>query len=160
MVKIKGNDNFEALYRQHGQKRFGIRLLALWKIQSGMTEKATSLLLGKTQKTLHFWRKLYEAEGVEGLLKIREGRGRKAYLSDPTIISEEIQKLEKNKSGGRLTAEEIQSHFKSTHDINYSRSGVYSALHRLGFSWITSRSKHPKHDKEAIDTFKKTSPIE
>jgi len=33
---------------------------------------------------------------------------------------------------------------------------MYHVLHRLGFSWITSRSKHPKQDLEAIEAFKKT----
>ena len=34
---------------------------------------------------------------------------------------------------------------------------VYNTMHRLGFSWITSRSMHPKSNQETQNTYKKTS---
>ncbi|WP_425360907.1 winged helix-turn-helix domain-containing protein [Candidatus Tisiphia endosymbiont of Ceraclea dissimilis] len=36
---------------------------------------------------------------------------------------------------------------------------VYNTIHRLGFSWITSRSVHPKSNQATQNTYKKTSPI-
>ncbi|WP_435277206.1 helix-turn-helix domain-containing protein [Psychrobium sp. nBUS_13] len=32
---------------------------------------------------------------------------------------------------------------------------MYRLLHQLGFSWITSRSRHPKQSDEVQETFKK-----
>jgi hypothetical protein len=32
---------------------------------------------------------------------------------------------------------------------------VYRVMDALGFSWITSRSKHPKQSQQTQDTFKK-----
>ncbi|MBA6341887.1 hypothetical protein H4J59_12905 [Colwellia sp. MB02u-10] len=33
---------------------------------------------------------------------------------------------------------------------------IYWLLHQLGFSWITSRSRHPKKSQEIRDDLKKT----
>ena len=40
------SDNFEELYKQRGQHKYGIRLLALWKIQGGMSQTELSQLIG------------------------------------------------------------------------------------------------------------------
>jgi len=37
----------------------------------------------------------------------------------------------------------------------YHLSSVYKLLHRLGFSWVTSRSKQPKQSPGAQEDFKK-----
>ena len=34
---------------------------------------------------------------------------------------------------------------------------VYNTMHRLGFSWITSRSMHPKSNQEIQNTYKNFS---
>jgi len=39
--------------------------------------------------------------------------------------------------------------------VNYQKSNVYKLLHALNFSWITTRSKHPKQNIEAQEAFKK-----
>ncbi len=39
--------------------------------------------------------------------------------------------------------------------LNYCVSNVYRLFHQLGFSWITSRSRHPKQSIEIQENFKK-----
>ena len=39
--------------------------------------------------------------------------------------------------------------------IKYSIQNIYLILHKLNFSWITSRSRHPKQSQEVQDDFKK-----
>ena len=155
-MKVDWSDDFESLYKRDGQQKYGIRLLALWKIQSGMSERKVGKLLGKTQQTLRRWRRRYEASGLPGLLNLQAGRGRKPILSDADLLTQEIASLEQQQAGGRLTGKAIQLHL-AKQGITYSDSGIYKALHRLGYSWITSRSKHPNHDAEKIEAFKKTS---
>ena len=41
------------------------------------------------------------------------------------------------------------------YNIQYSLKTVYNSLHRLGFSWITSRSMHPKSSETTQNTYKK-----
>ena len=151
-------DDFKALYRQKGQAKYGIRLFALWKIQSGMTETAVCELIGKTRRTTLKWRRLYEAGGITSLLQIQKGRGRKAKIEKKETFEEAIKTLTKNMNGGRIRAQDIVDYFAEKHAIHYSLSGMYRRLHKLGYSWITSRSKHPKQNPEIIKDFKKKVP--
>lgn len=56
----------------------------------------------------------------------------------------------------RLTGADITDYIKKTFDIEYHPGSVYKLLHRLGFSWITSRSRHPKQSQQKQEDFKKT----
>jgi transposase len=59
--------------------------------------------------------------------------------------------------GGRLTGEAIRLYIADEFQINYHPNAIYKLLHLLGFSWITSRSKHPKQSEEAQKDFKKNA---
>lgn len=155
-MKVNWSDNFEAEYNQKKHKKYAIRLLALWKIQSGFTETEVCSLLKLTHKTIHRWRRLYEAEGIEALMKIRPGRGRKPRLVSEISLKEDIHALQAQRAGGRVRAQDIVNWVAEKYQVTYSLSGMYHVLHRLGFSWITARSKHPKQDEEKQEAFKKT----
>jgi transposase len=85
-MKCNWQDDFGTLYKERGQQKFGIRLLAMWKLQSGENMTTVCSLLGKTQKTIREWRRIYEREGLERLLKIHSGRGRKERLQEKFIF--------------------------------------------------------------------------
>lgn len=150
-------EDFKTLYKTHGQKKHGLRLLALWYLQKGRSVKDTASLLLKTEYTIREWVRLYEEGGINGLLSIRPGRGRSSKLSsiDEARLKDEITKLTDSLKGGRLRAEDIRALIKSMFKIDYGLSGIYPLLHRLGYSWITARSIHPKADKSLQDAFKK-----
>lgn len=150
-------DNFEELYKQRGQQKHGVRLLALWKIQSGVSEKNVCEFIGKTAKTIRTWRRTYEKEGLDALLSIADGRGRKAKASLDESLPDDIMALHESRKGGRINCRDIIALVHSKYGVEYAPSGMYHILGRLGFSWITSRSKHPKSDPEAMEAFKKTS---
>lgn len=155
-MRVRWDDNFEALYRQRGGQKRGIRLLALWKIQSGMSQTEVSNLLHKTQQTIRFWRDLYEEGGVDALLSIRSGRGRKAKISDVIMFSQSLEELTAQRDGGRIRCQDIVEMMKSKHQINYSIPGMYHVLRRFRYSWITARSKHPSQNLIEQEAFKKT----
>jgi transposase len=113
-------------------------------------------MLGKTQKTVRGWRKRYEVEGLDGLLSIRSGRGLKSRLLDVEAFEQDLNDLGDKKRGGRIRAQDVVDMIYEKYGISYSQSGMYHVLERFGFSWITSRSKHPKHNKADIEAFKKT----
>ncbi|MBE0352722.1 hypothetical protein PLIP_b0190 [Pseudoalteromonas lipolytica LMEB 39] len=47
-------------------------------------------------------------------------------------------------------------HYISTEfGVHYHLNHTYKILKQLGFSWITSRSKHPKHSLKSQEAFKK-----
>ena len=159
-MKVKWADNFEELYRVRGQQKHGIRLLALWKIQIGLTEEAVCLFLRKTHRTIRGWRRLYEKEGLSGLLRISPGRGRRSHLRDcdQKCFKEALERESQSLKGGRLRGEDIREILKTEFKAEYSLDGVYKLLGRLGYSWITSRSIHPKANKDEQDSFKKGIP--
>ncbi|MEG3756278.1 winged helix-turn-helix domain-containing protein, partial [Psychromonas arctica] len=57
--------------------------------------------------------------------------------------------------GVRLVGTDIQLFIAENFGYQYHLSSVYKLLHRLGFSWITSRTKHPKQSPGAQEDFKK-----
>lgn len=150
-------ENFKALYKTHGQKKHGIRLLALRYLQAGRSVKETASLLFKTEYTIRQWVYLYKEGGIDALLSIRPGRGRTSKLSyaQESRLKEEITKLTHSLKGGRLRAEDIKELIRSNFKVDYALSGIYPLLHRLGYSWITARSVHPKADKSLQEAFKK-----
>ncbi len=158
-MQFNWTDDFGKLYKQRGQQKQGVRLLAMWKLQTGMTETAVCKLVGKTHKTIREWRRLYEKSGIDGLLSIAFGRGRKAKVNLFQGFADGIKCLQDERNGGRIRCQDIVDLVYSKYNIQYTTSGMYHILHRLGFSWITSRSKHPKSNQGAIETFKKTSKI-
>jgi transposase len=149
--------NFKTLYKTHGQKKQGIRLLALRYLQEGRGVKETASLLFKTEYTIREWVHLYDEEGLDGLLSIRSGRGRRAKLSssDESLLKDEIAHLTDSLKGGRVRAEDIRALIRDKFKVDYGLSAIYPLLHRLGYSWITARSIHPKADKSLQESFKK-----
>ena len=60
-------------------------------------------------------------------------------------------------SGGRLTGDAYLKYIKQHFDVTYHPNAIYKLLEQLGFSWITSRSKHPKQSIEVQAAFKKVA---
>ncbi|MFT6920773.1 MAG: hypothetical protein ACJA2G_003426 [Cognaticolwellia sp.] len=57
--------------------------------------------------------------------------------------------------GGRLKAQTLVAYITQEFKVDYSIDNIYRLLHQLGFSWITSRSRHPKQSDEVQEAFKK-----
>ena len=55
----------------------------------------------------------------------------------------------------RLQGTDIQTYIEREFCVAYELSNVYRLLRELGFSWITSRSRHPKQDGQVQEAFKK-----
>lgn len=157
-MKVNWPDDFELLYKQMGQQKHGVRLLALWKIQSGESETAVCNFLHKTHATIRKWRRTYEKEGLEALLRIRSGRGRKSRLLENEQLKKDIEEIREKRKGGRIRCKDIVEMVAQKYGVHYSQPGMYHVLNRLNFSWITARSKHPKHNPEDQETFKKKFP--
>ena len=48
------------------------------------------------------------------------------------------------------------SHFiQSEFGVTFKQANIYRLLHQLGFSWITTRSRHPKQSETVQAAFKK-----
>ena len=156
MVKSKDID-LEYLYRNEGDPRARIRLLGLVHFYlKGKNKKEVSEIVLVNEHTVASWIKKYEEFGLEGIYdEQRSGRKPNLTVSEEDKFKSELETLEAEKNGDRLIGEDIQGLLKNKFNVDYTVNGVYALMHRLGYSWITARSKHPKSDPEIQEIFKK-----
>ena len=64
--------------------------------------------------------------------------------------------MQDNRDGGRITGNEIREHIEKKYNKTFKNNSIYDLLHRLGLSWVSSRSKHPKSDEKKQKAFKQT----
>ena len=149
--------DIESLYKRHGNHKYGVRLLALHRLKSGDSLKKVGLFLLKSVNTIKDWVQLFCEGGLEALLSIRAGRGRKSKLSQEqdSELKQLLSQKHESLNGGRLRGYDIKNIIEEEFGAKYALRGVYHLLHRLKYSWITSRSIHPKADPQAQENFKK-----
>ncbi len=63
-------------------------------------------------------------------------------------LHNKIIELSESTTGGYVTGKDIKLWLLKEQETQCSLKTVYNTLHRLGFSWITSRSIHPKSSPE------------
>lgn len=158
--KIQGQD-FKAAYKRERDPIIKIKLLALQHLQVGKFLKDVSDIVLYDEKAVRRWLRNFVKFDYEGLLE-KEGRGQKPRLppEEEENFKIALDRIQEEKNGGRIIVDDIQRLLADEFDCNYSRTGVYSLLDRLNIVWISGRSKHPKHSKEAIENFKETFPEE
>ena len=153
--------DFKHYYRTTSCARGRMRCLAMFHLQQGKKMKEVSEIVQQSRVSIHKWLCwLNEESGIEHLVGFVRGRGRHSKLSfvgSQDIISE-IERLQADRDGGRVTGKDIQAMIQDNWGVSYTLSSVYTLLKRLNIVWITSRSHHPKADIAAQESFKKTFP--
>ena len=145
-------------HERHGRNR--IRLLAMYHLQLGKSLKVISTLVRVHWKTVQSWLRRFRNHGFDGLFEShRSGASKKLNKIEESFIVETINNLSDNNTGGYITGKELHKMLTEKYETKCSLRTVYNTLHRLGFSWITSRSKHPKSNQVTQDEYKKTLPI-
>ena len=158
-------DNFQKhdfidLMKKEPHPRKRIRLLAMHHIQLGKSLKVVSELLQYHWTTVQRWLKQFKEFNFEGLSEShRSGAPRKLTSLHEECLSSKIEELSLDKVNGYITGKELHRMLVEQYNVQCSLRTIYNSLHRLGFSWITSRSMHPKSSVEIQDAYKKTSPI-
>jgi len=72
-------------------------------------------------------------------------------------IKQFIDNLNCSDQNGHITGRQLHNLIQDEFSIRCCLRSIYNALHRLHFSWITARSKHPKSDAEVQEIYKKLS---
>ncbi len=99
----------------------------------------------------------FRNHGFEGLFESqRSGAPRKINTIQESALLDKINTLSKSKTGGYITGKELHIMLLEEYGAKCALKTVYNTMHRLGFSWITSRSMHPKSNQETQNTYKKT----
>lgn len=152
------SEDFMRLSKREANPRMRVRLLGLHHLQVSKNYTRVSELLCVRRHTVKEWHQRYEMQGLSGLHD-KPGRGPKCKLSleEQQLLADEILACQKARVGGRVNVHDIMALIKAKYQHTYSKAGTYCILKRIGMSWITARSQHPKADEAKQMAFKKTS---
>lgn len=112
--------------------------------------------LGRSPRTIQQWVGDYNRDALDGLADRRGGNRR--YLDDEQAqaLCDYLDRVSEDPQDGPRHAAELLPWIEEHFGVVYSLSGLYDLLHRLGYSWLMPRPRHPKHDPAAQAAFKKT----
>nr|WP_087035576.1 IS630 family transposase [Oceanisphaera profunda] len=150
------NTDFVALAKAETNARKRMRLLALAHFQEGHSRTDIARFLKVNRNSVNRWVANFLLHGLAGLDSVRPS-GRPTHLTTEQLsqLSDYIDQQSRDTSGGRLQGLDIQAYIEKEFGVSYQIANIYRLVHQLGFSWITSRSRHPKRDELAQDLFKK-----
>ncbi|WP_323957967.1 IS630 family transposase, partial [Aeromonas caviae] len=148
--------DFLALAKAETNARKRMRFLALAHFQEGHSRTDIARFLKVSRTSVNKWVSNFLLHGVAGLDSVRPpGRPAKLGAEQLSQLSEYIDQQSRLAIGGRLQGTDIQTYIEREFGVAYELSNVYRLLRELGFSWITSRSRHPKQDGQVQEAFKK-----
>lgn len=152
-----GEYDFLSLMKKEPHGRNRVRLLAMHHLQSGKSLKLVAELVKSHWTTVQAWLQRFREFSFDGLFESpRSGAPKKLKAEQEDFLSDKIKKLSEDKTNGYITGKELHQLLINEYNVQCSLRTVYNALHRLGFSWITSRSIHPKSNSEVQNAYKKT----
>jgi len=129
-------------------------------LQDGKTLLVVADLVKAHWKTVQAWLKRFRENGFDGLLESpRSGAPSKINKRQENFIKKEIESLSRNETGGYITGKDLHKMLSEKMQVRCTLRTIYNTLHRLGFSWITARSKHQHGNRERQEEYKKTSVI-
>lgn len=155
MITLESID-FKSLIAKETNGRMRVRLMALSQIKDGTNNTQTARNLHISRRIVNDWVKRFYEQGLDGL-KEKPRSGRPCNLNEQQLsqLSQYIHDNSIKPKGGRLKAQTLVAYITQEFKVDYSIDNIYRLLHQLGFSWITSRSRHPKQSDEVQEAFKK-----
>ena len=133
------------------------RIIALRLIASGQQAIDIAKILDVNERTVRTWVSKFNQDGIKTLGYIKP-LGGKPHLTH----AEEKELVEAIRKGppSEMKIEvwrgwAVREWVKQRFGVEYSESGIYCVLHRLGFSSLMPRPLHPDSDKDVQEEFKK-----
>ena len=157
MENLKNTD-FKKLASQKKSIQMKMRYLALSHFQDGQSRASIAKYLKVSRTSVNRWVNAYLTGGIDALNeKPRTGRPHFLTKTQQAILCDFINSHANSQTGGRLIGHDIQCYIKDNFSIDYHADYIYILLAKLGFSWTTSRSRHPKQSDELQENLKKLS---
>ena len=150
-------DELARIAKKEPNPRVRQRLLAVRLVVMGNTVPQAAKAVGLKQRQSRNWIHRFNAEGVNGLRdRPRPGQPVKLPRQKEQAFRERIEKGARQKDPTRnLRVKDIQRILREEFSAKYCLGGTYFLLHRLGFSSLVPRPRHPKADQQAQSRFKK-----
>jgi transposase len=148
--------DFKSLAKRTKDHRLKLRLLTLSHFKNNKSRYQIAEYLQVSRTSVNKWISLFLNGGLDALQsKKSPGRPCRYTEEQQSQIYDYVMNYQNNAKGGRLTAEMLHRYIEQEMKLTYHPNTTYKILKKLGFSWITSRSKHPKYDEEKVKEFKK-----
>lgn len=121
----------------------------------GKKQDDIASILGCSQSKVSFWLIRYRKSGNLNN-RLRSGRPTKLSAEKLSSLKKKIAKslIEANKKHSGVTSKEIKQIIEKEACKPYSLRHIQRLLHKMGFSLITPRTSHIKHNKEAVEKFR------
>ena len=138
------------------------RLMAMKFILQGLHIPEVARRMDISERPLRKWVHRFNERGPCALCDAPR------FGQPPKLKGKQVEKFKKRVRKGiaskdntcSLNGKDLQRILKHEFGAEYSLSGTYFILHRLGFSCLCPRPQHPQADIEAQEAFKKTTPRE
>ena len=131
------------------------RELILKLHRQGKGQQYIADLIGCSQPTVHKWIKLRDSRADLSTLP-RSGRptklSSKKLVDLKEVITREVKAV--NEQYCSLDTKQLRVIIRRETGKEYSLRHVERVMHRLGFSRITPRPQHLRHDQEKVDAFR------
>ena len=159
MRSITGWNNFRIWPNSRATPGCGFELQAIILARQKRAAPDIAKSLGHGRRTVQQWVYDYNVGGIDGLADKRGGNHRHLTQEQEDQLRERLDAgAIKDDGVCSLRAADVRSIIHKQFGKLYKPSGVYDLLHRLGYSYLCPRPRHPKSDAEAQEAFKKTSP--
>lgn len=152
-------DELAKIAKKEPNPRVRQRLLAVRLVVMGNTAPQAAKAVGLKQRQSRNWIHRFNDEGVNGLRdRPRPGQPVKLPRQKEQAFRERIEKGAGQKDPTpNLRVKNIQRILREEFGADYCLGGTYFLLHRLGFSSLVPRPRHPKADPQAQARFKKNA---
>lgn len=153
------SDDLEKIAKKEPNPRVRQRLLAVRLVVMGNTVPQAAKAVGLKQRQSRNWIHRFNSEGLHGLRdRPRPGQPVKLPRQKEQAFRERIAEgAGKKDSTTNLRVKDIQRILREEFGADYCLGGTYFLLHRLGFSSLVPRPRHPKADQQAQARFKKNA---
>lgn len=136
------------------------RMLALALVLEGVSRATAARSCGMDRQSLRDWVHRYNGEGLEGLSD-RPRSGRPSLLT-PTQMAELEQVIAAGPDPAvdgvvRWRCVDLQRVVDERFEVEIAERTMAKLVHKLGFSRLSPRPRHPKADVAAQEAYKKTS---
>jgi transposase len=147
----------EASARGERDARVCRRLLALRQLALGQSIEQASQVSLVSVSQIYNWIRRYEAQGIEGM-RDRPRCGAPQRLKreqEGAFVQRVIDGPGADSGLSAWRGEDLRVVLRQEFQAEYSLSGVYALMHRLGLSNLVPRPQHPDNDAAAQAAFKK-----
>ena len=149
-----------ALARRSKDANQSRRLLSLAVVRDGMDRRSAAKIGGMDRQTLRDWVHRFNESGPEGLID-NWTEGPKPRLSEDQLA--EFARIveagpDRERDGVvRWRRIDLKRVIAERFGVDFHPRYVGKLLHKLGFSHMSARPRHPAQDGGIVEAFKKTS---